>query len=110
MGEEFSRNLGLNYRTIMNIGLFCVSLTVSAVVITAGAIPFLGLIVPNVVSLLFGDNLKRTLPYVALSGAIFLLLCDIAGRVVIYPYEIPIGVSVSIIGAVIFLVMLLWKK
>jgi len=110
MGEEFSRNLGLNYRTIMNIGLFCVSLTVSAVVITAGAIPFLGLIVPNVVSMLFGDNLKRTLPYVALSGAIFLLLCDIAGRVVIYPYEIPIGVSVSIIGAVIFLVMLLWKK
>jgi|SRR5690554_4328361 len=110
MGEEFSRNLGLNYRTIMNIGLFCVSLTVSAVVITAGAIPFLGLIVPNVASLLFGDNLKRTLPYVALSGAIFLLLCDIAGRVVIYPYEIPIGVSVSIIGAVIFLVMLLWKK
>ena len=110
MGEEFSRNLGLNYRTIMNIGLFCVSLTVSAVVITAGAIPFLGLIVPNVVSLLFGDNLKRTLPYVALSGAIFLLLCDIVGRVVIYPYEIPIGVSVSIIGAVIFLVMLLWKK
>lgn len=110
MGEEFSRNLGLNYRTIMNIGLFCISLTVSAVVITAGSIPFLGLIVPNVASLLFGDNLKRTLPYVALSGAIFLLLCDIAGRVVIYPYEIPIGVSVSIIGAVIFLVMLLWKK
>lgn len=110
MGEEFSRNLGLNYRTIMNIGLFCISLTVSAVVITAGSIPFLGLIVPNVVSMLFGDNLKRTLPYVALSGAIFLLLCDIAGRVVIYPYEIPIGVSVSIIGAVIFLVMLLWKK
>ncbi len=110
MGEEFSRNLGLNYRAVMNIGLFCVSLTVSAVVITAGAIPFLGLIVPNVVSLLFGDNLKKTLPYVALSGAIFLLLCDIAGRVVIYPYEIPIGVSVSIIGAVIFLVMLLWKK
>ena len=110
MGEEFSRNLGLNYSVVMNIGLFCVSLTVSAVVITAGAIPFLGLIVPNVVSMLFGDNLKRTLPYVALSGAIFLLLCDIAGRVVIYPYEIPIGVSVSIIGAVIFLVMLLWKK
>ena len=110
MGEEFSRNLGLNYNAIMHIGLFCVSLTVSAVVITAGAIPFLGLIVPNVVSLLFGDNLRKTLPYVALSGAIFLLVCDIAGRVVIYPYEIPIGVSVSIIGAVIFLVMLLWKK
>lgn len=110
MGEDFSKNLGLNYRAIMNIGLFCVSLTVSAVVITAGAIPFLGLIVPNVVSLLFGDNLKKTLPLVALSGAIFLLLCDIAGRVVIYPYEVPIGVMVSIIGAVIFLILIVRKR
>jgi iron complex transport system permease protein len=110
MGEDFSKNLGLNYRAIMNIGLFCVSLTVSAVVITAGAIPFLGLIVPNVVSMIFGDNLKKTLPLVALSGANFLLLCDIVGRVVIYPYEIPIGVMVSIIGAVIFLVLILRKR
>ncbi len=110
MGEDFSKNLGLNYRAIMNIGLFCVSLTVSAVVITAGAIPFLGLIVPNVVSLMFGDNLKKTLPLVALSGAIFLLACDIVGRVVIYPYEIPIGVTVSIIGAVIFLVLILRRR
>jgi len=47
---------------------------------------------------------------VALSGAIFLLICDILGRVVIYPYEIPIGVTVSIIGAVIFLLLLLWKN
>ncbi|WP_294081710.1 ABC transporter permease [Proteiniphilum sp. UBA5384] len=110
MGEDFSRNLGLNYRAIMNIGLFCVSLTVSAVVITAGAIPFLGLIVPNVVSLLFGDNLKKTLPLVALSGAIFLLLCDIVGRIVIYPYEVPIGVTVSIIGAIIFLILIIRKR
>ena len=110
MGEDFSRNLGLNYNAIMNIGLFCVSLTVSSVVITAGAIPFLGLIVPNVVSMIFGDNLKKTLPLVALSGAIFLLVCDVIGRVVIYPYEVPIGVTVSIIGSVLFLFLLLWKK
>jgi len=110
MGEDFSRNLGLNYKAIMNVGLFCVSLTVSSVVITAGAIPFLGLIVPNVVSLMFGDNLKKTLPLVALSGAIFLLVCDIVGRIVIYPYEIPIGVTVSIIGAVIFLILILRKR
>ena len=87
-----------------------VSLTVSAVVLPAGAIPFLGLIVPNVVSLIFGDNLKKTLPLVALSGANFLLVCDIVGRIVIYPYEIPIGVMVSIIGAVIFLVLILRKR
>lgn len=110
MGEDFSKNLGLNYNAIINIGLFCVSLTVSSVVITAGAIPFLGLIIPNVVSMIFGDNLKKTLPLVALSGAIFLLICDIVGRVVIYPYEIPIGVMVSITGSIIFLSLLLWKN
>lgn len=109
MGEEFSKNLGLNYNSIMNIGLFCVSLTVSSVVITAGAIPFLGLIIPNVVSLIFGDNLKKTLPLVALTGAIFLLICDVFGRIIIYPYEVPIGVTVSIFGAIIFL-FLLWKR
>ena len=86
------------------------SLTVSAVVITAGAIPFLGLIVPNVVSLIFGDNLKKTLPLVALSGSIFLLVADIIGRIVIYPYEVPIGVTVSIIGAVVFLILILRRK
>lgn len=110
MGEDFSKNLGLNYKAVMNIGLFCVSLTVSSVVITAGVIPFLGLIVPNIVSLMFGDNLKKTLPYVALTGAIFLLISDIIGRIVIYPYEVPIGVTVSIIGAVIFLIMILRRR
>ena len=73
-------------------------------------IPFLGLIVPNVVSLIFGDNLKKTLPYVALTGAIFLLISDVIGRVVIYPYEVPIGVTVSIIGAVIFLILIFKRR
>lgn len=110
MGEDFSKGLGLNYNSVMNIGLFCVSLTVSSVVITAGAIPFLGLIVPNVVSILFGDNLKKTLPIVVLTGAIFLLACDIIGRLVVYPFEVPIGVTVSIFGSIAFLFLLLWKR
>ncbi|MCY4779994.1 iron chelate uptake ABC transporter family permease subunit [Sphingobacterium sp. UT-1RO-CII-1] len=110
MGEEFSKSLGLNYRGVMNVGLFCVSLTVSTVVIIAGAITFLGLVVPNVVSMLYGDNVKKTLHYVALWGAIFLLVCDMIGRLVIFPFEIPIGMVVGIVGGVIFLILLLRKK
>lgn len=110
MGKDFSKNLGLNYQAVMNIGIFCVSLTVSTIIITAGIIPFLGLIVPNIVSLIYGDNLRNTLPYVALFGAAFLVLCDIMGRVVIFPYEVPIGMMVSVIGALIFLIILLWKR
>src|SRR5690606_41732519 len=59
MGEAFSKNLGLNYRATINLGLFCVSLTVSVIMITVGAIPFLGLVIPNIISLLYGDNLKK---------------------------------------------------
>lgn len=110
MGESFSKNLGLNYRGTINLGLFCVSLTVSVIMITVGAIPFLGLVIPNIVSILFGDNLKRTLPYTALFGAVFLAACDILGRLIIYPYEVPIGIMVGTIGGIIFLILLLKKK
>ena len=78
-------------------------------VLTAGVIPFLGLIIPNIVSLIFGDNLKKTISYTALIGAIFLMICDIISRVLIAPYEIPIGLTVSIIGGIIFLVLILKK-
>ena len=110
MGENFSKNLGLNYRAVMNIGLFCVSLTVSVVVLTVGTIPFLGLVVPNIVSVLYGDNLKSTLPITAIFGAIFLLICDIIGRLIIFPFEIPIGMTVGLIGGVIFLILLIKQR
>lgn len=109
LGEDTAKNLGLNHKKITYLGLTLVAITSSVVVLTAGVIPFLGLIIPNVVSLLFGDNLKKTLPYTALIGAIFLLMCDIISRLVIFPYEIPIGLTVSILGGTIFLGMLLKK-
>ncbi len=110
MGRDFSKNLGLNYQAVMNIGLFCVSLTVSAVMIVVGSITFLGLVVPNIVSMIMGDNVKKTLPFVALFGAVFLLICDILGRLIIFPYEIPIGMMVGVIGGIIFLILLIRKR
>lgn len=110
MGESFAKNLGISYAAIVNIGLFAVSLTVSVTVVTVGAIPFVGLIIPNIVSMLFGDNLRRTLPLTALVGAIFLLLCDVLGRIIIFPYEIPIGLMVGIIGGVVFLFLILKRN
>lgn len=106
LGEDTARSLGLNYNALVLVGLISISLTVSAVMITAGSIPFLGLIVPNIVSLFYGDNLRKSLPYTAILGAILLLFCDIIGRIVIYPFEIPIGLTISIIGGVIFLVLI----
>ena len=71
-------------------------------------LPFLGLIIPNLVSIFQGDHLRRNLPLTALVGAVFLLACDIVGRLLIYPYEVPIGLTVGVIGSGMFL-YLLWK-
>jgi iron complex transport system permease protein len=109
MGESFATNLGLDYRRIVAIGLVVVSLVTTASVVTVGTVPFLGLIVANVVSLLAGDNLRRSLPWIALSGAVFLLACDLAGRLIRYPYEIPVGSVVGVLGSAIFL-MLLFRR
>lgn len=107
MGKDFTTNLGLNYQRVMILGLVIVSVTSATVLVTAGSIPFLGLIIPNLVSLMIGDNMRRTVPWVAIMGAGFVLACDILGRVVRYPYEIPISVVVGVIGSAIFLYLLL---
>ena len=107
MGEDFATNLGLNYKVIVNIGLGIVALITAVTLITVGNIPFLGLIIPNIVSLYVGDNLKNSLHHTALLGPIFLLICDILGRLIIYPFEVSIGMMVGVIGGVLFLIMIL---
>jgi len=107
LGEHFARNIGVDHRQLLRLGLLIVALVTAAVVVTAGVVPFLGLIVPNVVSLLMGDNLRRTLPWIALAGAAFVLACDIVGRLLLHPYEVPIGTVVGIVGSAIFLALLL---
>ncbi len=110
MGKDFSTNLGLNYNRVVNIGIAIVALISSIVVITVGRIPFLGLIIPNIVTMYQGDNLKKNLLPTALFGAVFLLFCDILGRLLIYPYEISIGLTVGVIGSFIFLYLLVRRN
>ena len=107
MGKDFTTNLGLNYQRVMVLGLVIVSLVSAVVLVSVGSIPFLGLIIPNLVSLMVGDNMRRTVPWVAVMGAGFVLACDILGRVLRAPYEIPISVVVGVIGSAIFLYLLL---
>lgn len=107
LGEDFTTNLGLNYRNIVTLGLVIVSMVSASVVVTVGMIPFLGLIVPNVVSMFIGDNVRRTVPWVAILGAGLVLACDIVGRLIRFPYEIPIGTMMGVVGSAIFLYLLL---
>lgn len=110
MGKDFTTNLGLNYRGVMALGLVLVSLISAVVVVTVGAVPFLGLVVPNLVSMLIGDNVRRSVPWVALLGAGLVLVCDILGRLIRYPYEIPVGTVLSVVGAATFLYLLLRSR
>ncbi|UOO88994.1 iron chelate uptake ABC transporter family permease subunit [Vitreoscilla massiliensis] len=107
MGEDFAVNLGVNYKRTMALGLVLVAIVTAVVIVTVGSIPFLGLIVPNLVALYLGDNLKLTLPHTAVVGALLVLICDITGRMVLYPYEISVSLIMGIIGSVVFLSMLL---
>jgi iron complex transport system permease protein len=109
MGRDFTTNLGLNYSQVMMLGLVIVSLVSAVVLVSVGSIPFLGLIVPNLVSLMIGDNMRRTVPWVAVGGAGMVLSCDIVGRLIRFPYEIPIAVVMGVVGSCIFLYLLLRK-
>lgn len=110
IGESFAKNIGLDYQKVVLFGVMVVALLSSAVVMIVGVIPFLGLIVPNVVSLFMGDNIKRNLPWTAFWGVVLVLSCDILGRVIIFPYEVPIAMIISILGGVVFIYLIMRDK
>jgi len=107
MGKDFTTNLGLNYNQVVVLGLVIVSVVSAVVLVSVGSIPFLGLIVPNLVSLMVGDNMRRTVPWVSVGGAGMVLACDIVGRLIRFPYEIPIAVVMGVVGSALFLYLLL---
>lgn len=107
MGRSFAINLGVRYDRVVNTGLVLAAVITAVVVVTVGEVPFVSLIVPNLVTLALGDNLRHALPATALAGALFVLLCDIAGRLVRFPYEIPVSTVVGVVGSAVFLALLL---
>uniref|UniRef100_UPI0035B0284B ABC transporter permease n=1 Tax=Paenirhodobacter enshiensis TaxID=1105367 RepID=UPI0035B0284B len=109
LGPEAATGLGLNPDAVMRLGLVVVSVVTAMVVVSVGMIPFVGLVVPNIVARLMGDNLRRTLAPTALGGGALVLGSDLVGRLVVYPFEIPAGTILGVTGAAIFL-WLLWGK
>lgn len=110
LGESFATNLGLNYKALVWQGLVVVALVTACIVVTVGSIPFVGLIVPNVVRFLVGDNVRRSVLWVAAAGAGLTLACDLVCRLVIAPYEIPVGTVMGVVGSALFLVILLRQR
>ena len=110
LGREVATNVGLNYQRTVILGTTLVALATGITSVVAGFIPFLGLIVPNLVSMLRGDDLRANLPWVAVIGAGLLLACDLIGRVVVAPMEIPASVVMGIVGGIGFIAMVVSQR
>lgn len=108
LGQEFAATLGVTEQQVQTLFWLASVLAALSVAMT-GIIGFIGLIVPHVVRGLFGMSHKRTILLSALTGALFLSLCDIVGRTVNPPQEIPIGILTSFLGGMFFFVMLVQK-
>ena len=109
MGRDFSQNLGVPYNLVLFLGLTIAAMITASVVVVVGSISYIGLIVPNLVAMFKGDQIRGTLVDTALFGALFVLVCDVIGRVVIFPYELPIELVVGILGSILFVVLLLYR-
>lgn len=106
MGEEFATSVGLNYQRMLLIGTALVAISTGVVAVVVGNLPFLGLIVPNIVSRLRGDDLRSNLPWVCLTGVGVVAICDLLARVIIAPFEIPVSVILGMVGTVVFVVLI----
>lgn len=110
LGEDIATSLGVNYNRIVLFGTGLISLAVGVVAAVIGNLPFLGLIVPNVVSIYRGDDLRSNLPWVCLLGMGTITLCDIISRTIIMPFEVPVSLILGTVGAVVFIYILLKQR
>ena len=110
LGESVAVNVGINYNRVILLGTGLVALATGVVTVVVGNLPFLGLVVPNIVSMFRGDDLRSNLPWVALMGIAAVTVSDIIGRIIIAPFEVPVSLILGVVGSVVFITLLLRKK
>ncbi|PAT15468.1 iron ABC transporter permease [Corynebacterium sp. NML 120412] len=106
LGEDIATNIGLNYNRIVLVGTGLVAIAAGLVTVVVGNLPFLGLIVPNIVSMVRGDDLRSNLPWVCLLGVGIVTACDLLGRTIIAPFEMPVSVILGVVGAIVFVALI----
>ena len=107
LGRDVATSVGMKYETILIAGTALVAVSAGVTVVVVGFLPFLGLVVPNVVAMLRGDNVRSNLPWVCLGGVALVAVCDIIGRTIIMPFEIPVSMVLGMVGAVVFIAILM---
>jgi len=107
LGRDMATNVGLNYTAVLFMGTAMVAVATGVTATVVGTLPFLGLIVPNIVSMFRGDDLRSNLPWVCLLGIATVTVCDLIGRTIRAPFEVPVGLVLGLVGAVVFVGLLL---
>ncbi|MGH8955715.1 MAG: iron chelate uptake ABC transporter family permease subunit [Microbacterium sp.] len=110
LGEEIATNVGVDYNRVILLGTVLIAVTTGVVTVVVGNLPFLGLIVPNIVAMVRGDDLRSNLPWVCLLGIAIVTVCDIIGRTIIMPFEVPVSLILGIVGAIVFILLLLSQR
>ena len=102
VGEDNARHVGVNVKRVKMTIMITVSCLVGVCVSIGGTIGFVGLVMPHMARMIVGPNHKKLLPASIFMGAVFLMLADLVGRVVLKPLELPIGVVTSFVGSIAF--------
>lgn len=106
LGDEISKTLGVNVKRIRLLIVISASLMSGASVAIAGLLGFVGLIIPHISLIIFENESKTLIPKTALLGGSFVVFCDLVARILYQPYEVPVGIILSFIGAPFFLYLL----
>jgi iron complex transport system permease protein len=109
LGDDVAFGLGLNVRRFRVLHIVCAALLSGAAVSMSGVLGFVGLIVPNVVRLFHLGKSREGIFFCMTLGSAFLLICDTLGRIIVFPYELPCGLFLSLLGAP-FLVWMLVRR
>ena len=110
MGEDVAKNIGVNTKRVAYVTLIFSSLLIATAVSCCGVIGFIGLIIPHVSRMLFGNNMRSMFTYSLILGAFFLLIADTLARTLAIPAELPVGSITALAGAPYFLFLLLRQK
>jgi len=109
LGDDIAKGLGQNTAWVKGLAAIAVVLLAGGSVAVAGPIGFIGLVIPHAVRAFTGVDYRWVLPYAAITGAIFLLIADVAGRLVLRPMEMPVGVMTALIGGPFFVYLVRWR-
>ena len=110
LGEETAKSLGMNVKTVRTLLLVLAAILAGAAVSFAGLLGFIGLIVPHAMRRIIGSESAVLIPMCAIGGGAFVAICDTVARILFAPFELPVGILLSVLGGPFFLVLLLKRK